>query len=224
VAWNTPDGVLDFHSLRGAFAVLLENDGVGLSTAQKLMRHSDPELTANVYQSLEFTELATALEMINGTANELGALVRLNPTRPESTKEDDRAVVKNVVTYRALRSGTDAYEHERPSPKPEGPPTQLVAPTALGEITPRGLEPPTYGLGNRRSPSLGRTAWISTTVFILVRYACQGVAQTSASTPSGHGRRNAAPRFRPPNKSLKPTPNTALSRWRVPTRGGLARR
>lgn len=71
----THEGKLDFHSLRGAFAVMLEGSGVGLSTAQKLLRHSDPRLTACVYQRLQFTELAEALEAVSETAVALARLV-----------------------------------------------------------------------------------------------------------------------------------------------------
>jgi integrase len=50
--------VYDLHSLRGQFATDLERAGVSLSRAQRLMRHSDPRLTANHYTKTEREELA----------------------------------------------------------------------------------------------------------------------------------------------------------------------
>lgn len=40
---------LCFHSLRYTFATKLAQQGVALRTAQELLRHSDPRLTANIY-------------------------------------------------------------------------------------------------------------------------------------------------------------------------------
>ena len=41
--------IADFHSFRHTFATLLVKAGVSLAAAQRLMRHSDPKLTANIY-------------------------------------------------------------------------------------------------------------------------------------------------------------------------------
>jgi len=40
---------LDFHALRYTFATKLAREGVAQRTAQELMRHSDPKLTAMIY-------------------------------------------------------------------------------------------------------------------------------------------------------------------------------
>lgn len=87
---ETVEGVLDFHSLRSAFAVLLEHGGVNLTTAQKLMRHSSPLLTANVYQCLEFSELASGLHKVADAADALAHAIR----------DGGSAVVKSVVNHR----------------------------------------------------------------------------------------------------------------------------
>ncbi|AWM35848.1 Tyrosine recombinase XerC [Gemmata obscuriglobus] len=56
---TAPDGrVYDFHSLRGQFATDLDRAGVSLPRAQKLMRHSTPDLTAKHYHRPESDELA----------------------------------------------------------------------------------------------------------------------------------------------------------------------
>jgi integrase len=55
---------LDFHALRVSFVTNLALGGVPLATAQKLARHSDPRLTANVYTHLGLLDLSRALESL----------------------------------------------------------------------------------------------------------------------------------------------------------------
>jgi len=55
---RSDDGLVDFHSLRLTFATELGRNGVILQTAQKLMRHSTPKLTASLYTKLGFSELS----------------------------------------------------------------------------------------------------------------------------------------------------------------------
>ncbi len=57
----TEDGRLDFHGLRVTFATNLARADVSLVMAQKLMRHSDPRLTANVYTRLELHDAHAAV-------------------------------------------------------------------------------------------------------------------------------------------------------------------
>ena len=58
-------GTFDFHGLRVSFCTNLERAGVSLSQAQKLMRHSDPRLTASVYLHLELEDARRAVESLN---------------------------------------------------------------------------------------------------------------------------------------------------------------
>jgi integrase len=55
---------LDFHALRVSFVSSLAVAGVPLATAQKLARHSDPRLTANVYTHLGLADLSRAVESL----------------------------------------------------------------------------------------------------------------------------------------------------------------
>ncbi|HVY60131.1 MAG TPA: tyrosine-type recombinase/integrase, partial [Planctomycetota bacterium] len=55
---ETPRGLLDFHALRVYYATALARNKVGLVQAQKLMRHSDPALTSNVYSKVELDDWA----------------------------------------------------------------------------------------------------------------------------------------------------------------------
>lgn len=51
IPYETDAGRVDFHALRGTFCTMLAKAGVPLTTAQKMMRHCDPALTANFYTS-----------------------------------------------------------------------------------------------------------------------------------------------------------------------------
>jgi len=62
---ETESGRLDFHSLRGTYATLLARVGVNLQTAQALMRHSDPKLTARTYTKLGITDLGETVRRLD---------------------------------------------------------------------------------------------------------------------------------------------------------------
>jgi len=53
---------IDFHSLRTTFGSHLARAGVDLSTAQKLLRHSTPVLTSNIYSVAGINDLGDAVE------------------------------------------------------------------------------------------------------------------------------------------------------------------
>jgi integrase len=57
-----PDGKVDFHSLRVTFATNLARAGVPLVMAQRLMRHSNPALTANIYTRLRIDDEQAAVD------------------------------------------------------------------------------------------------------------------------------------------------------------------
>jgi integrase len=62
---KNPDGrSVDVHSLRRTFGTMLARAGVPLTTTQRLMRHSTPELTAKLYIDVEPIEMATAIEKL----------------------------------------------------------------------------------------------------------------------------------------------------------------
>jgi integrase len=66
--YNGDGDQVDLHSLRLTFGSYLAAAGVPLTTAQKLMRHSDPKLTANVYTDPRLLDLAGAVEAIPSVA------------------------------------------------------------------------------------------------------------------------------------------------------------
>lgn len=55
---------IDFHALRTTFVTLLARAGVSLATAQRLARHSTPELTAKNYTRLELQDLAGSVGLL----------------------------------------------------------------------------------------------------------------------------------------------------------------
>ena len=62
IPFEGPAGVVDFHALRATYATNLIRRGVSLVETQKLMRHSTPDLTANIYAKLTDDEIRKALE------------------------------------------------------------------------------------------------------------------------------------------------------------------
>ena len=65
LAYEDGDGrFLDFHALRVTYGTALARAGVRLQEAQRLMRHSTPVLTANVYTRLELHDLRGAVERL----------------------------------------------------------------------------------------------------------------------------------------------------------------
>jgi integrase len=65
LAKNDPGKELDFHALRGTFATSLARSGAPLVLTQRLMRHSDPKLTANVYTRLELSAERAAVSKVD---------------------------------------------------------------------------------------------------------------------------------------------------------------
>lgn len=56
--------IVDRHSLRACFATRLAQAGMELQHAQKLLRHSDPRLTASLYTKVEISDLDGAVEKL----------------------------------------------------------------------------------------------------------------------------------------------------------------
>ncbi|MCS7305397.1 MAG: site-specific integrase [Thermoguttaceae bacterium] len=54
----------DFHALRSIYATQLARLGLNLQTAQALMRHSDPRLTARTYTKLGIVDLGRAVSRL----------------------------------------------------------------------------------------------------------------------------------------------------------------
>jgi integrase/recombinase XerC len=51
-----------FHDLRGTTATLLARNGVDLVIAQRILRHSDPRLTAKIYSRMDIADLQAGID------------------------------------------------------------------------------------------------------------------------------------------------------------------
>jgi len=55
---------LRFHDLRGTTATLLARAGVSLVVAQRMLRHTDPRLTANIYSRVDIGDLRAGINRL----------------------------------------------------------------------------------------------------------------------------------------------------------------
>ena len=65
IEFETPEGRMDRHALRTTFCTRLGERGVNLQTAQALMDHSDPRVTARIYTRLPSEAERRAVERIS---------------------------------------------------------------------------------------------------------------------------------------------------------------
>jgi site-specific recombinase XerD len=71
--FNTGDGLdLDIHALSHSYCSILAGQGVALLTAQKLMTHSQPHLTADIYNQSSADDLGATLDQYIGPAEMVG--------------------------------------------------------------------------------------------------------------------------------------------------------
>lgn len=123
---DNEDGRVVFHSLRGTFATSMARTGTSLVQAQKLMRHSTPALTANVYTKLESGDAREAVERLDALYTEV------RPAMPTSM---------NAQRLTGTYGATDSREpKEAKRPTPEG----------VGLMVGPGLEPGTPGFSDSR--------------------------------------------------------------------------
>jgi integrase len=52
------------HDLRSTTATLLARSGVGFVVAQRILRHSDPRLTTNIYSRVDLVDLQAGIDRI----------------------------------------------------------------------------------------------------------------------------------------------------------------
>lgn len=90
-------GKRDFHSLRASLQTALAEAGVPLTVAQKILRHSDPRLTANRYTNHATRVKADALAQVwpcqgpcqdDDVSDDFSALENLEIQDPASPPEE----------------------------------------------------------------------------------------------------------------------------------------
>jgi len=64
IAYNTPEGIADFHSLRHGYVTRLVMSGMNIKLVQHLARHSTPALTLGRYAHVEMADAGLALDAL----------------------------------------------------------------------------------------------------------------------------------------------------------------
>ena len=66
---ETDEGVVDFHALRTTFGTLIVESGANAKVAQRMMRHSDPRITMNIYAKVRPDALNAVAETLGDALN-----------------------------------------------------------------------------------------------------------------------------------------------------------
>jgi|GEM_PF-1869192 len=152
IDYKTDEGIVDFHSLRHTFGTQLAKSGVLPQDAQKLMRHSDINLTMGIYTHIGFQEKSTAVNKLptifierqrqakTGTADVPENFSRNFSGNPIKTHKDTAKSSKDEVCPNEDKKNVTTCKS-----------TELQKVTA---IRPTGFEPVTYGLEIRCSIQL----------------------------------------------------------------------
>ncbi len=152
---------VDVHALRHSYGSHLGKAGVAPRTAQAAMRHSDPKLTANIYQDPRILDLAGAVELLPNLPLDGGA----DQDAARATGTEGRAagplapMLAPMLAPKPANQGqaetfltTEVTEPEELATvkKQKNPKETSVFPGIRQERA-RGFEPPTYSLGSCHS-------------------------------------------------------------------------
>jgi hypothetical protein len=166
LAYRDRDGrYADFHSTRHIFVTNLAKAHVHPSFCQKLARHSDPRLTANIYTHLDLDDRAASINCLNSPPN-----ARPHTPGSESQKTNGEVRQKTLVAppvavpqVRSCRqeppidadSAVKPTEQEPPNPfEHKGFDVESRDLSPPVEVRPEGFEPPTLGSEDRCSIQL----------------------------------------------------------------------
>ena len=148
--------VADFHALRHTFISNLARSGVHPKQAQTLARHSDINLTLNRYTHTTQGEQSEALERLPDLSSPVGRQAKATGTDGKPANKDlarslapEERQQCNPVQPSAVKQPVEDDQADRHNPRDnsEKAPKDKVD----EEVRLRGFEPPTYGLGIRRS-------------------------------------------------------------------------
>jgi len=122
--------VIDVHCLRHTYATMLAKAGLPLQQAQRLMRHSDPKLTASVY---------THLGVLDGAAA-VAKLPALPDAKPEACEKTVRAM--------QIESGVSAVPPPVPPTHGNDGSSQSISGKRRVDTEYKGLMEQTRGMAN----------------------------------------------------------------------------
>ena len=161
VPYETADGVADFHALRHTHLTNLAKSGAHPKTIQELARHSTVQLSLDRYSHLGLVDLSQAL---NGLSIPNGESTARDESRARATGTDDPHAGLYAgdsdsqgpkLSVADNKSRQDTNDEDRLISSHSG---ELSAVDTNSQpedvVSPRGLEPLTCGLGNRRSIQL----------------------------------------------------------------------
>lgn len=117
-----------FHDLRATTATLLARSGAGLAVAQRVLRHSDPSLTSNIYTRVSLEQMREALDVIVPSMAPKEEPQQAEPQRAVANGDELAAPVLHAAEVHRAEAGT------------------VSQPVALAEdfyVGPGGFEPPT---------------------------------------------------------------------------------
>ncbi len=153
---------LDVHCLRHTFATWLAQSNVPLQTAQRLMRHSDPKLTANVYTHLGLLDMAgavsalpsLAVQKLDVAAAENGA-TSLAPTLALTSRFLVQEGAKSCKTGIGKQDGDRPHSYQQKALDFQGESNVSGGVQGVERMAyPEGLEPPTSWSVAKRSIQL----------------------------------------------------------------------
>src|SRR5262249_48043771 len=91
IAYETDDGVADFHSLRAYFISALVRSGASIATVRDLARHAKAETTLKHYAKTELMDLRGAVES-------LPAAIKIGPKKLAATGTDPDPIATEIAT------------------------------------------------------------------------------------------------------------------------------
>jgi integrase len=156
IEYQTDAGFADFHSLRHTFGTALAQAGVTPQVSQRLMRHSDPRLTQNLYTHLLVSDLRSGADKLPDYSK-FQQRQAATGTADMSVKKIDTSVdTKSSAEGGFSRTSTDlkasTVEALQETGKPACSAEKGIFDTINGgnkEIRLKGFEPQTFGSVDR---------------------------------------------------------------------------
>jgi len=150
LTYQNEDGLFaDFHANRHTFISNLGKAGVPLAMGQKLARHHDPKLTSNVYTHLDLRDKLAAIELLPAPPEANGSNGSAEQTFPQPSHSFPHGQsLLGTVGHGTGKAGSNGNSTQPVKIERLGTPRH-----AKSQVETSGLEPPTFGMQIRCSPS-----------------------------------------------------------------------